>query len=86
MLMEALLDYARGKEVLFHVKFTVVGYEYLSQLIDFCRVVIAEYEGVTQLFGYVIPCLTSNEENFVGLSLEGFHSLQEIYDVLKTFL
>lgn len=84
--MEALFDDARGKEVLFHVKFTVVGNEYLSQLIDFFRVVIAEYEVVAQLLGYVIPCQASNEENFEGLPLESFHTLQEIYDVLKTFL
>ena len=86
LLIEAILDDARGKEIFFHIEVTVVGDEYLSQLIDFSLVVITKGISIAQPFLNVIPCLTFYEENFVGLPLEGLHCLQEIYDIPKIFL
>jgi hypothetical protein len=84
--LDVLLDDARDKEVFIHVEVTVVGDEYLSQMIDFGRVVKAEVIGVAQPFCYEVPSLTFNEEELIGLPLEGFHSLQEANDVAKIFL
>jgi hypothetical protein len=46
LILDVFLDDARPKEVFFHIEVTVVGDKYLSQVIDFCRVVIAEGIGV----------------------------------------
>ena len=82
----ALLNYARGKEVFFHIEVAVVGDEYLSQLSHSGLVLIAEGGSIAQPFLNIIPCLTFYEEYFVGLPVEGLHCLQEMYDVAKIFL
>jgi hypothetical protein len=42
LILDVLLDDAGAEEVFFHIEVTVVGDEYLSQMIDFCWIVIAE--------------------------------------------
>ena len=86
LILDILLDDAWAEEVFFHIEVTVVRDEYLSQVIDFCRVVIAEGISIAQPFGYEISCLTFNEKFFVGLPLECVHCLQEVDDVAQIFL
>ena len=62
-----------------------MGDEYLSQMVYFVRVVVAKVISFTQHFGYVVPCLTFNEEFLEGLIFEGFHCLQENNDVAEIF-
>ena len=86
LLIEALLDNTRGKKIFFHIEVIVVGDEYLSQLINFGLVVKLEGVSIAQPFLNLIPCLTFDEEIFVGLPLEGIHCHQEFYDIPKIFL
>ena len=78
--MEVLLfivpfDDAWGKEVFIHIEITVVGYKYLSQLINFLIVIYLESCSLSQPLCYEIPCLTLNEKILEGLPLEVFHYL-----------